>query len=63
MHCEPVDDAHRIAGLSVEDVQLRNEVVRVVLVPEEKKRFSFYDFLFVITLTLILNVKQIEIEE
>jgi hypothetical protein len=33
VNCEPVDDAHRVAGLCVEDVQLGNKVVGVVLVP------------------------------
>ena len=36
MNGEPVDDTHRISGLGVKDVELRHQVVGIVLVPRDE---------------------------
>jgi len=41
---KPVDDAHRVAGSRVEDVELRDQVVGVVLVPVRQDLVSLATF-------------------
>ncbi len=44
VNCEPVNDAHWVAGLGVEDVQLGNKVVGVVLVPKDEMEIKNWVF-------------------
>lgn len=38
VHCKPIDDSHGFAGMAVKYVELRDNVVSVVLIPEIVKK-------------------------